>query len=135
MAALITDRYLRQKGVTAGGASEAALELAAILTGREVAGSEELRRAHRQLGKPNLDELSGVLSAQFEWWVTHDGVESQDPAPSPNSSAECAAWRARHRPLPKVLSQFGTDSLALEVLRRMPAGAWNAQDENGRSET
>jgi len=51
VAAAAIDTHLRAKGVGALDATDRALELAAILTGREMAAPEELRHAH--MGNPS----------------------------------------------------------------------------------
>jgi hypothetical protein len=130
-AALAIERYLRRQELRPAKSEPIALDLAAILTSRTMAAPEELRRAHRRLGKPEVDVLASALSGEFEWWVTHEALDAEDPDPGVQARAKYAAWRQRHRPLTKTLATYGADSFARAVLRRMAAGIWG-HDEGVR---
>ena len=133
VAAAAIDTHLRAKGVGALDATDRALELAAILTGREMAAPEELRHAH--MGSPSPAELSKVLTAEFEWWVAHDAVMSNKPGPSSGPQPDPLASRATHRSLPNVLARYGARSLAQEVVTRVPSGVWGTDDRESHPRT
>ena len=130
--ALVVDRYLRQMGVSVATASDTALELAAILIRRSTGDATELRRTHRQLGKPDVEMLTNALISEFEWWITHDGIRSKDPDPGHGNEAKYSEWRKRHRSLAGVLSLYGTDSLARETLSRLGPAVWGTERGHGQ---
>jgi hypothetical protein len=132
VAALVSETYLRDKGLEPADATEKALELAALLTGRKMTAAEELRAARRTLGNLDLKLLCGALGAQFEWSVAHDGVRSSDPPPGSDPLGNPSAWKRRHAPLPHLLAQFGAQSLAEEILQRIPASLWGSQGRSSK---
>jgi hypothetical protein len=127
-AALVAERYLRWNQVPAGEAVGQALDLAAILTRREVAEPAQLRRAPGATGIPDVEELLDALLEQFEWWVTHDAVRAEDPAPLRCQRKQYAAWRKQHRTLASVLKRLGADSIARDVLTRIPREVWDTRE-------
>ena len=125
VAALVADAYMRDKELKAGDATQKALELAAILTRREMAAPEELRKARRALGNPDLDKVCESLATEFEWAVARDGSMSGDP--KPEASAETSEWRRKHAPLANVLKKYGTRPLAERTLRNVRPDLWGSR--------
>jgi len=119
--ASVTDSYLRRAGLSAADATERTLELAAILTGRELAAPEELRRSH---GVTDCLQLADALTAQFDWWVEHDGLGLYFSEPRPARFQVGKKSRHRHTPLPTVLKRIGSQTLAELVVGRIPPKLW-----------
>jgi hypothetical protein len=124
--ALVVERYLRWNDVPARQAVEQALDLAAILTARGLADPSELRRGQQRTGIPDPGKLLGALLEQYEWWVTHDAVHSQDPAPLRCERSRHADWRKRHRRLRMALVRYGARTLAEETVQRIPTAMWGS---------
>jgi hypothetical protein len=118
--ALAIDGHLRRAGVPAADATERSLELAAILTGRELVAPEELRRTQALFGGPGRGRLADALSAHFEWYVDHDGLSSG----SPKRSVRRDRWRRDHTSLSNVLKRIGSQTLAEQVVARIPPTLW-----------
>jgi hypothetical protein len=97
----VVERYLRRNDVRARIAVEHALELAAILTARELTDPAELRRARRRTGIPDPAKLFGALLEHYEWWVTYDAVHTKDP-------------------------RYGARTLAEETVQRIPTAMWGS---------
>jgi hypothetical protein len=120
--ASVTDGYLRQAGLGAADAKERTLELAAILTGREMASPEELRQANAALS--NRLRLARALQEQLDWWVEHDDVGSASPGPESARPPGRSEWRRRHALLSSVLKRVGSQTLAEIVVARIPPAHW-----------
>jgi hypothetical protein len=121
--ALVADSYFREVGLGPAEATERSLELAAILTGRELAVPEELRRAKRELGIPDLRRLIKVIREQYEWWVERDAIVSGDQS-SPSEPAARAARALNHRSLRSALKKYGARTLAELAVNKIPNEAW-----------
>jgi hypothetical protein len=122
-AAAVVDRRLQGQAVKPRRARELIFALAALLLGRPSVAPYEFYRERRRRGAPAVERLSLEMVREYEWWVLHDGVRQANDAPSSDERTD-QAWRRKHRSLPWVMNQFGSESVARLSLSRFSDELW-----------